>query len=130
MTHMAFLGTGLLGSGMVESMLRRGLRSPCGTAPHRKRRPWNRHGAAVADTPEQAVAAADEIHMTLSDDAAVDAVLERIAPHVKPSATDHRSHDHVAGRHADATPACGRARLRFLHAPVSWDRRWRASQRA
>ena len=57
---------------MIESMLRRGLAV----------RVWNRtlskahalevHGATVAETPDAAVAGADEIHIIVSDDAAVD----------------------------------------------------------
>ena len=79
MTHIAFLGTGLLGSGMVESMLRRDLSVTVWNRTASKAKALQSAGASIADTPEQAVAAADEIHMTLSDDAAVDALLSDLA---------------------------------------------------
>lgn len=118
MSQIAFLGTGLLGSAMIESMLRRGLSV----------RVWNRtlskahalavHGATVADTPAAAVTGADEIHLIVSDDEAVDGLLAHIAPHVGPNA--------VVIDHTTASPAGTRARLQraaasglpFLHAPV------------
>ena len=118
MAHIAFLGTGLLGSGMVESMLRRGVAVTVWNRTASKALALAAHGAVVATTPEQAVADADEIHMIVSDDAAVDEVLERIAAHVGPAAT--------VIDHTTASPAGTRTRLqraaarghRLLHAPV------------
>src|SRR6478609_4743017 len=118
MTHIAFLGTGLLGSGMVESMLRRDLSVTVWNRTASKAKALQSAGASIADTPEQAVAAADEIHMTLSDDAAVDALLERIVPHVRSSATivDHTTTSPVGtGARLKRMASSG---IRFLHAPV------------
>ena len=118
MTQIAFLGTGLLGSGMVESMLRRGLSVTVWNRTASKAHALQAAGATVAGTPEQAVAAVDEIHMTLSDDAAVDAMLERIVPRVRPSATiiDHTTTSPVGTGARLKRMASGD--VRFLHAPV------------
>ena len=118
MAHIAFLGTGLLGSGMVESMLRRGISVTVWNRTAAKAQALAAHGAVLATTPEQAVADADEIHMIVSDDAAVDEVLERIATHVKPTATviDHTTTS-PAGTRTRLQRAAARG-LRLLHAPV------------
>jgi 3-hydroxyisobutyrate dehydrogenase len=118
MSRIAFLGTGLLGSGMVESMLRRGLPVTVWNRTASKAQALEPLGARVAATPEQAVADADEIHIILSDDEAVDAVLERIAGHVAASATviDHTTTS-PTGTRARQERAAARG-MRFLHAPV------------
>jgi 3-hydroxyisobutyrate dehydrogenase len=118
LAHIAFLGTGLLGSGMVESMLRRGLTVTVWNRTAAKAQALAAHGATVANSPEQAIAGADEIHTIVSDDAAVDGLIERIAPHVKPHA--------VVIDHTTTSPEGTRARLqrasarglRLIHAPV------------
>lgn len=118
MSHIAFLGTGLLGSGMIESMLRRGQAVTVWNRTIEKAQALAAHGATVAVSPEQAIAGATEIHIILSDDAAVDALLERIAPHVPASTIviDHTTTS-PAGTKARVAGAAGRG-LRFLHAPV------------
>lgn len=118
MSHIAFLGTGLLGSGMVESMRRCGRSVTVWNRTESKARALEAFGAMVAATPEEAVGAADEIHMTLSDDGAVDAMLERIAPHVRSSATviDHTTTSPV-GTKARLERAASSG-IRALHAPV------------
>jgi 3-hydroxyisobutyrate dehydrogenase len=75
----AYLGTGLLGSGFVRKLLERG----------ETVRVWNRtpekalalagEGAVVCATAAEAVRGADQIHLTLADDDSVDAVLEPLA---------------------------------------------------
>ena len=118
MAHIAFLGTGLLGSGMVESMLRRGVSVKVWNRTAAKASALEAYGATVADTPEQAIAGADDIHIILSDDAAVDALIERIASHVPPASTviDHTTTSPV-GTKARLERAAARG-MRFLHAPV------------
>lgn len=78
MTTVAFLGTGLLGAGFVRGLARRG----------HAVRAWNRTGgkasALAASEPgvtawasaADAVAGADRVHLCLSDDDAVDGVLD------------------------------------------------------
>jgi 3-hydroxyisobutyrate dehydrogenase len=118
MPSIAFLGTGLLGSGMIESMLRRGLPVTVWNRTAAKAQVLAAHGATVADTPERAVASADEIHIIVSDDGAVDGLIERIANHVAPTATviDH-STTSPAGTKLRVQRAAARG-MRFLHAPV------------
>lgn len=103
---------------MVESMLRRGITVTVWNRTASKAQALAVHGAVVAAAPEQAVADADEIHVIVSDDAAVDEVLERIATHVKPAATviDHTTTS-PAGTRTRLQRAV-RQGLRLLHAPV------------
>jgi 3-hydroxyisobutyrate dehydrogenase-like beta-hydroxyacid dehydrogenase len=78
MATIAWLGTGLLGSGFVSAALGR----------QDSVRVWNRtlskaqalakDGAIVAATPAEAVAGAERVHLCLSDDAAVDGVLDAL----------------------------------------------------
>ena len=71
MSQIGFLGTGLLGSGMVENLLRRGHQVTVWNRTESKARALAGLGAAVASSPEQAAAGAERVHMALSDDAAV-----------------------------------------------------------
>ena len=75
MGHVAWLGTGLLGSGFVEGMLGRGERVVVWNRSLEKARALEPHGAQVAADPAQAVAGAARVHLCLSDDHAVDEVL-------------------------------------------------------
>jgi 3-hydroxyisobutyrate dehydrogenase-like beta-hydroxyacid dehydrogenase len=118
MTTVAFLGTGLLGSGMVEAMRRHGVPVVVWNRTASKARALEPFGAEVAATPEDAARGAGRVHMALSDDAVVDAMLARIRPHV--------GADAVVIDHTTASPAGTRARLqdaartglRLIHAPV------------
>lgn len=118
MAHVAFLGTGLLGSGMTERMLRGGTAVTVWNRTESKARALERFGAKVAATPEDAVAGAERVHMIVTDDAVVDALLERIA--------DRISRDAILIDHSTTSPAgtaartarCAERGLRFVHAPV------------
>jgi 3-hydroxyisobutyrate dehydrogenase-like beta-hydroxyacid dehydrogenase len=118
MTNVAFLGTGLLGSGMIEAMLGRGDRVTVWNRTASKAQALERFGATVAAAPEAAVVAADHVHMALPDDAVVDEMMARCAPHLRKGA--------VVLDHSTTSPAGTKARLprmqaqgiRFLHAPV------------
>lgn len=118
MSRIAFLGTGLLGSGMIESMLRRGQALTVWNRTLSKAEPLKALGATVAASPEEAIAQADEVHIILSDDSAVDALLERIAAHVPASAivVDHTTTSPV-GTKARLVNASARG-LKMVHAPV------------
>ncbi len=118
MAHIAFLGTGLLGSGMVENLLKKGHAVTAWNRTVSKALALEPLGARVAATPEDAVVGAARVHLALSDDAAVDPVLDHIA--------------RVVGRdawvidHTTTSPAGTRARyerlqaagVRFVHVPV------------
>src|SRR5581483_11458993 len=75
-------------------------------------------GAVVVRTPGDAVAGAERVHITLSDDAAVDGVLEQFLPRLEPGAVviDHSTTPPrgTAARYARLE----RAGVKFLHAPV------------
>jgi 3-hydroxyisobutyrate dehydrogenase-like beta-hydroxyacid dehydrogenase len=118
MERVAFLGTGLLGAGMVERALGTGLAVTVWNRTAAKARALEPRGAVVAATPEQAVAGALRVHLVLQDDAAVDDVLERVIPALAPDAIviDH-STTSPAGTKARTARARERG-VRFVHAPV------------
>ncbi len=114
MANVAFIGTGLLGSGMVEGMLRRGDQVTVWNRTESKARPLEQFGARVAASPSDAVAGAERIHMTLPDDDVVDDVMRRYKPLMRPGTVivtaPKRTGRRVAQMAADG--------IRFLHAPV------------
>ncbi len=118
MANVAFLGTGLMGSAMVEAMLKRGDTVQAWNRTLERARPLERLGAHVARTPAEAVAGADRVHVLVSDDAAVDSVLEAMCPGL--------ARDAVVVDHTTVSPAgtvarfarCDRQGIQFLHAPV------------
>jgi len=118
MATVGFLGTGLLGSGMVERMLRRGDAVTVWNRTAAKARALEAHGAKVAATPGDAVAGAEHVHMTLPDDAVVDEMLAQAAPRLR--------NDAIVIDHSTTSPRGTKARIprlnaagvRFIHAPV------------
>jgi 3-hydroxyisobutyrate dehydrogenase len=118
MATVAFLGTGLLGSGMVEAMLRRGESVTVWNRTESKARALEAHGAKVATSPAEAVANAERVHMTLPDDAIVDQIIGSFSPRLRADA--------VVIDHSTTSPRGTKARIermaasgvRFLHAPV------------
>lgn len=118
MAQVAFLGTGLLGSGMVEALCGRGDAVTVWNRTDSKARALERAGARVAASPAEAVAGAERVHMTLSDDAAVDAVLTSLLPGLSPGAVVL---DHTTTSPSGTIARYARLRergVRFLHAPV------------
>ena len=118
MATVGFLGTGLLGSGMVERMLRRGNAVTVWNRTAAKARALEPLGAKVAATPGDAVAGAEHVHMTLPDDAVVDEILAQVAPRLRSDATviDHST---TSPRGTKARiPRLNAAGVRFIHAPV------------
>ena len=76
----AFFGTGLMGAGFVRRARANGLRGQRlepqpGQGPAR----WPTLGARAFDDPAAALEGAERIHLSLADDASVDAVLEPLA---------------------------------------------------
>ena len=117
MSRIAFLGTGLIGSGMVETLLRRGNEVTVWNRTESKARALEAFGATAARTPEEAVAGVERVHMALSDDAAVDAMVERIAaPAGHATIVDHTTTS-PAGTKERIERTALRA-IRFVHAPV------------
>jgi 3-hydroxyisobutyrate dehydrogenase len=114
----AYFGTGLLGAGFVRKMLERGETVHVWNRTYEKAQALEADGAIAFRDPAEAVRGATQIHLTLSDDAAVDSVLEPldgaissdalIADHTTtaPGPTGDRAKRWIARGHA------------FVHAPV------------
>ena len=118
MATVGFLGTGLLGSGMVERMLRRGDAVTVWNRTAAKARALEPLGAKVAGTPGDAVAGAEHVHMTLPDDAVVDEMLAQVAPRLRNNAIviDHST---TLPEATNGRAAQMRAQgIRYVHAPV------------
>jgi len=114
----AFLGTGLLGGAMVERMLAQGQHVTVWNRTASKLEALRAAGAAVAATVGDAAAAADRVHLALTDDAVVDAVLAEGLPRLSRTAIviDHSTTSPVTTR--DRAARLAAERVRFVHAPV------------
>jgi 3-hydroxyisobutyrate dehydrogenase len=114
----AYLGTGLLGANFVRKMLERGETVHVWNRTHEKARALEADGAKAFDDAAEAVRGASEIHLTLSDDAAVDAVLEPLADIILPT-TMIADHTTLAptptGERVQRWKQRGRT---YVHAPV------------
>ena len=114
----AFFGMGLLGSNFVRAYRRRGEEVHVWNRTAAKARALEADGATAFDDPAEAARGAERIHVTLSDDAAVDEVLERARPGFAPGV--------VIVDHTTTSPTGTRARaerwnergVAFQHAPV------------
>jgi 3-hydroxyisobutyrate dehydrogenase len=114
----AWLGTGLLGSNFVKKMLERGETVHVWNRSPEKARALEADGAKAFDTPADAVRGASQIHLTLSDDAAVDSVLNPLADLILPTAiiADHTTTAPTpTGERVARWKQRGRT---FVHAPV------------
>src|SRR5579871_6697827 len=114
----AWLGTGLLGANFVRALRRRGQEVQVWNRSPDKARALEAEGARALEDPAAAVRGAARVHVTLSDDAAVDEVLER--------AKAGLAKDAVIVDHTTTSPAGTAARAKrwvergvaFQHAPV------------
>jgi 3-hydroxyisobutyrate dehydrogenase len=79
----AYLGTGLLGANFVKAMLKKGKEVQVWNRTLEKAKALESSGAKAFSEPADAVKGTDTIHLTLSDDQAVDAVLEQASPGFK-----------------------------------------------
>ena len=82
----AFFGTGLMGAGFVRRARANGIEVNVWNRSAEKARALEAHGAKAFDDAAAALAGAERIHLSLADDASVDAVLEPLAPAI-PKAT-------------------------------------------
>lgn len=110
MANVALLGTGLIGSAMAEGMLRRGDSVAVWNRTRARAEPLAAKGARVCDTIAEAIAGTERVHIVLSDDAAVDAVLGEVQTTA------------VVIDHSTVSPEGTKQRftrgLPFLHAPI------------
>lgn len=115
MSTIAFLGTGLLGSGFVKGLRSKGHEVTVWNRTARKAAELTSVGAKVASSPAQAVAGADRVHLCLRADEAVDDVLAAL-PQLAVPVIDHTTTSPaLTAARAARQEAAGRA---FLHAPV------------
>ena len=114
----AVLGAGMIGSGFVRAMRRRGLEVNAWNRTVEKARALEVDGAKAFDDASEAVRGAERVHVVLSDDAAVDDVLERVRPSLSPNVfiVDHTTTS-ATGAAARATRWRERG-IAFLHAPI------------
>jgi 3-hydroxyisobutyrate dehydrogenase len=114
----AFFGAGLMGSGFVRRALANGHQVHVWNRSVAKARALETHGAKAFDDAAAALAGVERIHLSLADDASVDAVLEPIAAAV-PAATWIVDHTTTAVRPTAERVARWNARGKvFVHAPV------------
>lgn len=114
----AFFGMGLLGKNFTRALLRRGEQVHVWNRTEAKARALEPDGAKAFVDPAEAVRGAARVHLTLSDDAAVDAVLEAALPGLGAGV--------VIVDHTTTSPTGTRARaerwrergVAFQHAPV------------
>lgn len=114
----AFFGMGLLGSNFVRAWLSRGEQVRVWNRTEAKARALEPHGAQAFTAAAEAARGAERVHLSLSDDAAVDDVLEAARPGFAPGV--------VIVDHTTTSPSGARARaerwsergVEFLHAPV------------
>jgi 3-hydroxyisobutyrate dehydrogenase len=114
----AYFGTGLMGAGFVRHLIELGHSVNVWNRKPDKARALEADGARAFQDPAAALGGAEQLHLTLADDASVDAVLEPIAEKI-PQATWIVDHTTTA-----PTPTAERAARwdgrgrRFVHAPV------------
>lgn len=114
----AFFGTGLMGAGFVRRMRANGHQVNVWNRSAAKARALQDVGATAFDDPAAALAGAERLHLSLADDASVDAVLEPLAAVIAPGTwiVDHTT---TAVTPTAERVARWRARGRgFVHAPV------------
>ncbi|MEX0670074.1 MAG: NAD(P)-dependent oxidoreductase [Pirellulales bacterium] len=114
----AFLGTGLMGTGFVRRLVAQGHTVHVWNRSPASARALEAHGAKAFATSTDAVAGVERVHLSLADDASVDAVLEPLAG-VIPAACwiiDHTTTTpSTTGERARRWVERGRV---YLHAPV------------
>ncbi len=114
----AFFGTGLMGSGFVRRARANGLEVNVWNRSAAKAQALTTLGARAFDDPAAALQGAERLHLSLADDASVDAVLEPLA-NALPASTWIVDHTTTAVRPTAERAARWTARGRvFQHAPV------------
>jgi 3-hydroxyisobutyrate dehydrogenase len=114
----AYLGTGLLGSGFVRKMLQNSKEVQVWNRTASKATALESFGAKAFATPAEAVKGASVIHLTLSDDTSVDDVLEQAKPGMETGVTiiDHTTT--TAKGAIQRTRQWADAGYTYFHAPV------------
>src|SRR3712207_5176259 len=118
MTQIAFLGTGLLGSGMAEAAAKRGNAVTVWNRTAAKARALEQFGVRVAATPADAVRDAERVHLVLKDDAVVDEVIAACRAALAPNAiiVDHTTTQPALT--AERAERLNRDGINYIHCPV------------
>jgi 3-hydroxyisobutyrate dehydrogenase len=114
----AFLGTGLMGSGFVRRLLSQGHTVHVWNRSPASAKALETHGVKAFAASADAVAGVERVHLSLADDASVDAVLEPLTEVIPASCwiIDHTTTTPSATGER-ARRWAGRGRV-YLHAPV------------
>ncbi len=118
MAHIAFLGTGLLGSALAEAAAKRGDEVTVWNRTADKARALEQFGIHVASTPADAVRGASRVHLVLRDDPVVDEVVAALRPGLEPNAVivDHTTNQpRLTAERSKRLNAEGVA---YIHCPV------------
>jgi 3-hydroxyisobutyrate dehydrogenase-like beta-hydroxyacid dehydrogenase len=118
MATIAILGTGLLGSGFVQGACARGDEVRVWNRTIQKARALESVGAVVCERAADAVRGVSRVHLVVSDDAAVEAVLADVLPAI---ASDTVIVDHTTTSPQGTAERSQRLAARgvaYLHAPV------------
>ncbi|MFO0460555.1 MAG: NAD(P)-dependent oxidoreductase, partial [Burkholderiales bacterium] len=116
--RIAFLGTGLMGTGFVTRMLAQGHEVAVWNRTPGKTGALEQLGARACASAADAVRGVERVHLMLADDAVVDAVLEPIVDAIPDDAwvIDHTTP--ATSPTAERAKRWAGRRQRFLHAPV------------
>lgn len=118
MTHIAFLGTGLLGGALAEAAAKRGDRVFAWNRTAEKARALEQFGVHAAEFPADAVRGAARVHLVLKDDAVVEDVIAQARPGL---ASDAIVLDHTTTLPeltAERSRRLNAEGVRYLHCPV------------
>ncbi len=118
MDKVAVLGMGLLGRGFAENLRSKGHEVRVWNRTASRCAPLAEQGAIVAETPADAVRGADRVHLILTADEAVDAVIDALRPALGDGVYVV---DHSTNLPAKVKPRFEALRaegLRYVHAPV------------
>jgi 3-hydroxyisobutyrate dehydrogenase len=116
--RVAFYGAGMLGSAMVRAMLQRGVDVRVWNRTARRAQALEEYGAVACADPVEAADGAQRIHLCLSDDTAVDGLLEAILAGIarETPIVDHTTV--LPQRVAERATRLSETGYAFLHAPV------------
>ncbi|HEY8398647.1 MAG TPA: NAD(P)-binding domain-containing protein [Flavihumibacter sp.] len=114
----AFIGTGLLGANFTRALLRKGEKVRVWNRTASKARALEPDGAIAFEKVSEAVRGVSRIHITLSDDAAVDQVLAAAEPALETGAyiLDHTTTSMQGA--IDRTKIWAEKGINYIHVPV------------
>jgi len=114
----AQLGTGLMGAGFTRAFLKRGEPVRVWNRTAERAKPLEADGARAFADVREAVRGADQIHITLKDDATVDEVLEQIAGAIEPGALVFDHTTTAPTPTAERYARMEKAGVSFAHVPM------------